>query len=262
MKGNQTDDLFRQKLSHQKLTPPPAAWSAIEQNLPGKKKKGAYFWMSIAASILVIFTIGWLVLDKGANPSVIGPETQAKVEETKEPTIKAPAAAEVPAQDLVAKISDKPEVIKPVQAEPKLEQLVAQNNSATRESSAQAPIQKSIVKEALIRRVPLEVNMISLDERLTPAMTAREFRFDMIMPLDVTAYYIPYTEDIELAPRKRKFRVLNGIISVAKEVNSGKLRFQELRNAKNNFVEGDLKYGTKEADSDSGEDEPEPPGKE
>jgi len=261
MKGNQTDDLFRKKLSHQKLTPPPAAWSAIEQNLPGKKKKGAYFWMSIAASILVIFTIGWLVLDKGANPTVIGPETQAKVEESKESTVKTPAAAEVPVQDHVAKESDNPEVIKPALAEPKLEQLVAQNNTASKESSAHAPIQGSTLKEPLIERVPLEVTMISLDERLTPAMTAREFKFDMIMPLDVTAYYIPYTEDIKLAPRKRKFRVLNGIISVAKEVNSGKLRFQELRNAKNNFVEGDLKYGTKEADSDSGEDDPELPGK-
>ena len=263
MKGNQIDDLFRKKLSHQKLTPPPAAWSAIEQNLPGKKKKGAYFWIGIAASILVIFTAGLLLIGQGKNPTVIGPETQANAKDATEFEIKAPAQADESAQNLVAKKTNTPEVVKPSLDEPTVKQLVAKNRKPVK-TNTPAPFnapQELSLETLPVARVQVEVAMITIDDRLAPEMGANPIKYEMLMPVDLTAYYIPYTEDLELAPKKKKFRVLNGIISVAKEVNSGKLSFKELRNAKNNFVEGDLKYGTKESDSDSEDDTPESPGK-
>lgn len=257
MKGNQIDDLFRQKLSHQKLNPPPAAWSAIEQNLPVKKKKGAYFWMSIAASILVIFTLGWLLLDKGQDSLVTEPGTLAK---TKTPVeIKIPAEAEKPVENLVAEEKTTPEVIREPLEEPP-QKLVAQVQDKIDELKENLSSNDINIEELSLRQPVDEVSMITIDQRMAPTMFANAFKDEILMPLELSAYYIPYTEDLELSPKKKKFRVLNGIISIAKEVNSGKLSFSELRNAKNNWVVDDLKYGSKEADSDT-EDEPNSPEK-
>ncbi len=262
MKGNQIDDLFRQRLSHQKLTPPPAAWGAIEQNLPQKKKKGAYFWMSIAASILVIFTIGGLLLVQGQKSDVVEPDTLAK---TNAPEVKAPVKAEEPVKNLVAKENEQtPEIIKETLTEPAVQKLVAQTATTPAHNMA-SPYKKGRntdeFNELLLREPIGEVALINIDQRLAPPMIATPLKnHDVVMPLDVTAYYILSNEELELTRKKKKFRVLNGIISIAKEVNSGKLSLSELRNAKNNFVEDDLKYGNKETDSDT-EDEPESPGK-
>ncbi len=261
MKGNQIDDLFRQKLSHQKLTPPPAAWGAIEQNLPQKKKKGAYFWMSIAASILVIFTIGGLLLVQAQKSDAIEPDTLAK---TNAPDVKLPVKADEPVKNLVAKENEHtPEIIKENLTEPAVQKLVAQTATPLAHNMA-SPDKKGRnmdgFNELLLREPIGEVALINIDQRLAPPMTATPLDYVMVMPLDVTAYYLLSNEELELTRKKKKFRVLNGIISIAKEVNSGKLSLSELRNAKNNFVEDDLKYGNTETDSDT-EDEPESHGK-
>ena len=261
MKGNQIDDLFRQKLSHQKLNPPPAAWSAIEQNLPGKKKKGAYFWMSIAASILVIFTLGWLLLDKGQDSLVTEQDALAKTKSKTPVEFKTPAEAEKPAQTLVTEEKTTPEVLQESVEEPAVQKLVAKvqdNIDALKETLSPTDV---TIEELVLRQPVNEVALIIIDKRMAPGIMRTELKDHMMMPLELSAYYIPYTEDLELSPKKKKFRVLNGIISIAKEVNSSKLSFSELRNAKNNWVVDDLKYGSKEVDSDT-EDEPNSPEKE
>ena len=89
---------------------------------------------------------------------------------------------------------------------------------------------------------------ISLEGHLAPAVSARPFRFDAIMPLNLTAYVEDF--DLNPKPKKRKFRaVVGGIVSLAREAKSGKLRYRELRNAKNNFIVNDLGYGNKESNS-------------
>lgn len=58
-------------------------------------------------------------------------------------------------------------------------------------------------------------------------------------------YAIEKNEEVK---KSRKFRMLNGIISIAKGVNKSKLGFEDIRNAKNGFVNDELKYGTKETE--------------
>lgn len=264
MKDNKIDDLFRQKLGHQKLTPPPSAWAAVEQNLPGEKKRGIYFWISVAASLLLICTLGWLVLT-GENTSTTPDKTVASTE--KQPSlIENPAPAK---ESLVAgkeTDTEKPGILKDGIKEPSYTQLKAsvdkknQNSSNTGNKAAETgtSIVAANESEATDRREVVSISLIKLEDHLSINSLAGELEFDMIMPITLTDYYIPYSEDLRPIPKKKKFRVLNGIISIAKEVNSSKLSLSELRNAKNNFVTDDLKYGTKtdEGVDDDPQDEP------
>lgn len=262
MKGNQIDDLFRKGLSHQKLAPPPAAWGAIEGNLPGKKKKGVYFWMRIAAGILLICTIGWLTLTQPGTQSGIDTNIQAEVKAT--PAIKTPTETVAPVEKLVAESKESPATKNTqIPQAPAIKSLVAKSTNEANVSTSELTEPAEVTMIAIPTRMIAKVDMIIIDKNsvLAPQMTASEFRYDMLMPLELSAYYIPYTEDLQLAPRKKRFRVLNGIISIAKEVNTGKLSFSELRNAKNSFVEEDLKYGSKESEGDSSDEPPKSPEK-
>lgn len=261
MKDNKIDELFRQKLSHQKLTPPPSAWAAVEQNLPGKKKRGVYFWISVAASLLLICTLGWLMLD--SDTGTTAPDQSLASTEKASGQIKNPEPVN---ETLIAEkqvTPDKQKVLKDRISEPSATQIVAHNKKkktsgftikkvVDNNHTQTAPVESAEKRELLI------INPIRLEDNLSVSSMAREFDFDMIMPIVLTDYHIPYSEDLRPIPKKKKFRVLNGIISIAKEVNSGKLSLSELRNAKNNFVTDDLKYGTKteEGVDDDSEDEP------
>jgi hypothetical protein len=69
MTKHKIDDLFEQKLAGSAFTPSPAAWSKLESQLAQKKKKGIIFYMSIAASIALLLTFGWLVWRSQAQVS-------------------------------------------------------------------------------------------------------------------------------------------------------------------------------------------------
>lgn len=65
MTKHKIDDLFQQKLGDSEFSPSPAAWSKLESQLGQKKKKGIIFWMSMAASIALLLTFGWLIWRSG-----------------------------------------------------------------------------------------------------------------------------------------------------------------------------------------------------
>lgn len=261
MKDNKIDDLFRQKLSHQKLTPPPTAWAAIEQNLPGKKKRGVYFWISVAASLLLICTLGWVMLSGNESTSTPG-QTLASTE--KQPELIKDNQQSI--ETLEAEADANPidaEIIKTDIPEPAPAKLMAsadKNNNTTIITRRVDQVNNAVtdLNETIHKRELIIINPIKLEDHLSINSMARKPNFDMIIPLQLTDYYIPYSEDLRPIPKKKKFRVLNGIISIAKEVNSSKLSLSELRNAKNNFVNDDLKYGSKaeEGVEDDSEEQP------
>lgn len=244
MKGNQIDDLFRQKLAHQKLNPPPAAWSTLEQHLPTRKKKVGYLLMGIAASLLLIFTAGWLLT--GQNADIIAPQTQAQVEESK--TVGAFLKAEK-----TVTVEKSGEAKQKQMAKPALASPVARNKKDTPKFTGQKTKDKFPVAQSPIRPSIAGIQPIATNQRQASLMSAN-LNFDMVMPMDLSAYYATQNEDFKLARRKKKFRVINSIISIAGEVDLSKLSFSELRKAKNNFVEDGLKYGNRPDDNSSGEE--------
>jgi|GEM_PF-5074824 len=69
MTKHKIDDLFKQKLAGSAFTPSTAAWSKLESQLAQKKKKGVFFYMSIAASLALLLTFGWLIWRSQAHVS-------------------------------------------------------------------------------------------------------------------------------------------------------------------------------------------------
>ena len=292
MKGNQIDDLFRQKLANQKLNPPPAAWSSLEQHLPTRKKKGVYFLMSIAGSLLLIFTAGWLFICRNAD--VISPQTQAQVEELETDDEPAKAKKNITLEksgeeeqgvpraiqkqiaksavvDLMAKnkadlmARNKADLVAKNKADLMARNkadLVAKNKADlmarnkrnkkdTPKFTEQKTKDKVPVAQSPIRLSIAAIQPIATNQRQASLMSAKRANFDIVMPMDISAYYATQNEDFKLARRKKKFRV---IISIAREVDLNKLSFSELRKAKNNFVEYDLKYGKRPDENSGGED--------
>jgi hypothetical protein len=60
MENHKIDRLFQDKLSRHEVDPSPQAWEAINAEL--KKDNKPFIWLSIAASVALVATIGWFVL--------------------------------------------------------------------------------------------------------------------------------------------------------------------------------------------------------
>lgn len=68
MQDKELDELFRSKLDELEIKPSPNVWVEIEAGLEKDRRKKAYIpFLSIAASIVVLFTIGWLFMPQEAR---------------------------------------------------------------------------------------------------------------------------------------------------------------------------------------------------
>ena len=61
MSNKELDNLFKNKLEEFEKNPPQNLWSQIDDQLEPRKKKPIVWFLSVAASIILLFTIGWSV---------------------------------------------------------------------------------------------------------------------------------------------------------------------------------------------------------
>lgn len=265
MKDNKIDDLFRKGLASHKISAPSNAWDKIENELPKQSKKGVYFWISIAASITLVFTVGWSLLSNAnsddllnENLSNITVETEKKDTNPLKETPKASLPDMITPEDGVAKnlvaksTSDKDEQeqsadrnsMPPVTVNPNILQLNAQ-------------IEESIQEGTTLEFK--EIELIKMDRRFTPkfeiieSMAQNDFIIDFSVDLEAYLNSFPITS--ELPDKRKRFSLLSGIVNVAKGVNSGKIALSEIRKSKNDFFANDLKYGSSEGEDEDLEDD-------
>lgn len=252
MKGNNIDDLFRNGLGSHKITPPSAAWDKIESQLPAKKKKGVYFWISIAASIILVFTFGWIILSDSQSQQTVDQNLQANQEDIpiedssqSTPELKQPNTIKstIPDQQLVAKVPAKVST-------PSIKVPTATTNIRVVEdmNKLQADVDSN---DGLIDKRQI-IEIITHDTKPLPSFyNAKDMSFDayaMDISISLESYISSY-QILTLDPTKKKrFSLLSGIVNVAKGVNSGKLALSEMRKSKNDFFNNDLKYGSKEGE--------------
>ncbi len=255
MKGNELDELFKNKLGHHKLTPPSGSWEKIDGNLSEKKSKGIILWLSVAASIVLIFTIGWLL---GPTQDVSAPAQVAELEQ------------EIPSKpDRGQKIAENDNSEPQIQPEEESAPLLDSKEEAPilsipdnpRELTAELTAKNDVRKEKfpeIIEAEPItleresydHLSLITLPKSMSANWVSTSFQQDIVLPLDLGLRYNYSEESNEEIRTKRKFGVLNGIISIAKGVNKSKIGFGEFRNAKNGFVTTGLKYGSREAEEE------------
>ena len=196
---------------------------------------------------MIIFTVGWLLIP--TEDDQLSPATVAEVVE------ESPASPNtktlLPDDD---KTDPKSDVEKPIN--PAQNKLVNVNKPVLTASTLQAvnnPIEaKESLKELSItfkRDVLPNIPLLKVNLSKPEIYTIGTYR-NQVLPMDVSWMYTYSEEGNEELKKSRKFRMLNGIISIAKSVNKSKLGFEDIRNAKNGFVNDELKYGVKVSDED------------
>lgn len=264
MKGNKIDELFQKGLTSHKISAPSTAWDKIETQLPKQSKKGVYFWLSIAASIMLIFTFSWLIVSNTQDNSAVNNSLAADTTPVEEVTPK-------------AEEDNKPEVIKPIiqpdvatqslvavtdEKEDKKENLIELNRQAAKPVVQLAKLteeaEPTIDIAPIIERESIE--LIVIDPRRKPKYSVTESIVQnnlLLKPSLVFEEYLNSYQGPGVAPsRKKRFSLLSGIVSVAKGVNSGKVAISEIRKSKNEFISNDLKYGNTEGQDEDLEDDP------
>ena len=200
----------------------------------------------------MIFTAGWLLT--GHSTAVITPQTQAQVEESKTSGTLLKAEKNITVKKPDEEKQEVPRAIQKQMAKPAVADPPARNKKDTPKFTGQKIKDKVPVAQSPIRPSIADIKPIATNQRQASLMSANPAHFDMLMPMDISAYYATQNEDFKLARRKKKFRVINSIISIAGAVDLSKLSFSELRKAKNHFVEEGLKYGHRPDDNSSGEE--------
>ena len=251
MKGNKIDELFRNGLESHKASAPVGAWDKIEAGLPQKKRKGAIFWISIAASFTLVAAISWLALDNKQQAQLQQQEILSEKEAQPESLNKGTLAQEENQQEYPVQNKTVPtEKIDPISNEiDQLPSLVADNSSSSKEIQEEIQAEFQEMNEQAFE---LKIELIQ-PRALKPQFMARNLsKSDFIINTDFLK------ESFSIAPegrdaldneRKKKFGFLDGIVSMAKSVNSGAKAISEMRKSKNEWVSNDLKYGDKAEDS-------------
>ena len=239
MKGNPIDDLFREKLGNHKIAPPANAWSQIEGNL-AKKKKGAFFWLSIAASVVIILTAGALYINQSEKSGADLEQLQANKEVENE-AVKTPDQNNIDTPEKEKQNTEDQSQEK--EAAPSIQFVQPQQIAAPSKLTAQVNTKPTvdIIETVDQSRVIINLNKIDIAQTLS-VNTSVDFDYLKLMPLTLKDYT---DESFEIdMQNKKKFSMMDGLISIAKGVSKTKETLSDLRTAKNEFVTNELKYGS------------------
>lgn len=261
MKGNKIDDLFRKGLASHKISAPSNAWEKIETQLPSQSKKGIYFWLSIAASLALVFTFGWIMINNSNSVEVINKNLSAEnstLEKKDDSAVqKSPQAPELKV-DTPAALDTKALVAEVTPDKNKQEEEAIITNAPNAFITTQIVNLNAQVEAKNLEVVAIEfkeIELIKIDRRFAPKFQIVESiaqnNFMIDISIDVEAYINSHQTIISELPGKRKrFSLLSGIANVARGVNNGKIALSEIRKSKNDFVNNDLKYGSKESEDE------------
>lgn len=260
MKGNRIDELFRNGLESHKSEVPAGAWSKIEESLPQKSKKGVYFWLSIAASMILLATLGWLAFNNQQSDSPVQPNVLSENKSEPIESVSPKADTNLQASAPEEKKEEQVDIIQPVEdLKVGLPSLVAEEkneayndiNQEVKQVLASSSEERAQLKIETISPLSLKPQLLITDIRSHKAMINTE-AFMQNLVLTEEEFNALETEG------KRKFGFINSIVSVARGVNNGTKALSEIRKSKNEFVTNDLKYGTKtDATTEGSEDEDE-----
>ncbi len=266
MTKHKIDDLFNEKLAGSEFAPSPVAWSKLESQLAQKKKKGIIFWMSMAASVALLLTFGWLVF--GSEEEI----NQVKViaENNNEPTIN------IAPSDTVQIEEGFPVIDNNIMEENTPEKVqIRQKNEV--EKQAKSPIDTQNTK---IQKSNTPLIIIQQKSNLAVNKSPEEVQKDILETADKTiadvldtnksiatntpveqikapskesgSIKLVYTlkpsvstESIAQGTKKEKNSPFKKVVTFAKNVKENPKGIGHLRNAKNNF----LSFNKKKNDS-------------
>lgn len=221
MENHKIDRLFQDKLSRHEVDPSPQAWEAINAEL--KKDNKPMVWLSIAASVALIATIGWLMLrnDQEASPS----------------GVQSYAAADQPSPQPTYEWNFELQAEKKPQQVETVKKTVKQVTPAVEKRPSEALAQQS--NDQKIEEPLVEIESIGLDAmaNLTEEPVTEEVQLDTtpIQSLPGVSVQITYkaTPPVKVEEKSR----IEKLWAKAKEIRPGEV-LADIRETKNDFFNG------------------------
>ncbi|HTK17928.1 MAG TPA: hypothetical protein VL442_00360, partial [Mucilaginibacter sp.] len=140
MQDKEFDDLFRSKLGDFEVQPSAQVWQHIDAEIAGKRKKGIFPVLSIAASVLILLTAGILFIPKKGAVKRNRPDTNA-VAKANSPVVKPentkPVSSSETQQEQLAAVET------PVKHTMQVNQPKIKTNAAEQKVQANASIAKT-----------------------------------------------------------------------------------------------------------------------
>lgn len=248
---NNLDQFFKEKLENHTERPSALAWERLESQLPQKSKSYKGIWWAAAASITILFTVGYLVLREGVVPV----EKPMLADNTTEEVIETPTQVEITipevtekaqneienqqaAEELNTKPTTTPAKTKPVDSSSKAEKSQAtspQNLIAVTEKKEE-PKQEKVLK---VEAPKIEVETPEISQVQLPPLEIEKAVAQVSEPVEAEP---AYRVKIYSSGLKEEQKDKNLIAEIGKTVNNiegllGKVDqgFADLQDAKNNL---------------------------
>jgi hypothetical protein len=272
MTKHKIDDLFSKKLAGSEFTPSPAAWSKLEDQLVHSKKKGIIFWMSLAASVLILFTFGWVMFGSDNqissnlniaqqnedHPVIISSVDSADVDEILNLPIISDNPEQAPRKESTEKVnsttdpksaSKEIKKNKPPKKKPQLFMIQQQSNLAINDPLIELPteLKDSTSRDSIlnidITELVIEDNIaVNNEDQSTTPISKESGAIKLVYTLKpaVTAQSIAKTTVEE--EKKSSF---GKAMAFAKNIKNNPKGIGNLRNAKNSFLSLSKKNNSK-----------------
>lgn len=266
MSNKELDNLFKVKLKDLEKNPSASAWDKIQAQ--NNTKKVAWTWMRVAASILLLFTIGaavWLIgfntpPETNLSASRIEPAQKNNIENTDEINNTQPDGIkkikdntqEVKEEPVVPQhsVKQKPFEKNTVLREPHEEKLLAQNESQKLEKNTEEVNVKTIdnlsveIKIASNNVPDATIDKINASTEQEPEVTGQTIEINLE---EFSKTAVAVNDQQKENKEKSEEKGLNKVLSIMKEIKS-EAGIGDLRAAKNEILAFNFK---KQEDEDS-----------
>ncbi len=231
--NQQPDKLFKQKLENHQRTAPASAWSRIEAGR--SKKNNKYFWMKIAASLLLLSVILYTIISlHGADDNNTLAQQDPRQENIKpinetdslhqeKKSIPSPVIKE-PDQKLA-------EIIKPIETKSNVkEKKEANSNTIVAEKTS------DINKEVTLQNdlAPNEIVVAEINEEATPAKSKN---FKLVIEADeVNKKYLKERSVAKATSTDESSSGIKKLLDKAQDLKNNQDPFGDLRQVKNEIL--------------------------
>ncbi|TXE11182.1 hypothetical protein [Algoriphagus aquimarinus] len=216
---NNLDQFFKEKLENHTERPSALAWERLESQLPQKSKSYKGIWWAAAASITILFTVGYLVLREGEvaveKPMLADNTTKEVIEtptqtEITTPEITEQAENEIEKQQAAEELNTKPTTTTKPKAKP------ADSSSKTQKSQTTSP--QNLIAMTEKKEEPKQEKVLKVEAPKIEVETP-EFKQAELAPLKLEKAVAAVTEPAEVEPAYRVKIYSNGLTEEPKDKN-------------------------------------------
>lgn len=248
---NNLDQFFKEKLENHTEKPSALAWERLESRLPQKSKSYKGIWWAAAASLTILFTVLFLVLQEVdttlENPILAGNNTEETTETPIQTEIITPEASEEEQKETESQQTTEEPITKPTITKPKArpadssfktqksQPTTPQNLVAMTEVKGESEQDKTVIEET--PNITLETPMI--EEPEFPPLELEKAVAEVTEPVEAEPAYTVkiYSSGLKEEPKDKNLiaeigKTVNEVEGLLGKVDQG---FADLQDAKNNL---------------------------